>query len=92
LLEQVRHSVLPARKGNGPGIAWIVDDTGFPKKGTHSVGVTHQYCAQLGKQENCRLAVSLSIATEHASLLIAYRLYLPDRKRAGAPTEVVAPG
>ena len=78
LLERVRHSVLPAMQRNGPVIAWIVDDTGFPKKGTHSVGVTHQYCGQLGKQENCRVAVSLSIATEHASLPIAYRLYLPE--------------
>src|ERR1700689_1941648 len=75
---QGRHPSLPAMKRNGPVIAWIVDDTGFPKKGTHSVGVTHQYCGQLGKQENCRVAVSLSIATEHASLPIAYRLYLPE--------------
>ena len=96
LLEQVRHSVLPAMKRNGPVIAWIVDDTGFPKKGTHSVGVTHQYCGQLGKQENCRVAVSLSIATEHASLPIAYRLYLPEtwaqdqkrRKKAGVPEQI----
>ena len=78
LLEQVRHSVLPAMKRNGPVIAWIVDDTGFPKKGTHSVGVTHQYCGQLGKQENCRVAVSLSMATEYVSLPIAWRLYLPE--------------
>src|SRR3989475_2109576 len=96
LLEQVRHSVLPAMKRNGPVIAWIVDDTGFPKKGTHSVGVTHQYCGQLGKQENCRVAVSLSVATEHASLPIAWRLYLPEvwaqdgkrRKKTRVPTEI----
>src|SRR5260370_3905518 len=96
LLEQVRHSVLPAMKRNGPVIAWIVDDTGFPKKGTHSVGVTHQYCGQLGKQENCRVAVSLSMATEHGSLPIPYRLDFPEtwaqdqkrRKKAGVPEQI----
>lgn len=78
LLERVRQQVLPAMMKNGPIVAWIVDDTGFPKKGTHSVGVTRQYCGQLGKQENCRVAVSLSVTTEHISLPIAWRLYLPE--------------
>jgi SRSO17 transposase len=54
-----------------------VDDTGFPKKGTHSVGVARQYCGQVGKQDNCRVAVSLSVATWNASLPVGYRLYLP---------------
>jgi len=96
LLERVRHSVLPMMKRNGPVVAWIVDDTGFPKKGTHSVGVVRQYCGQVGKQENCRVAVSLSFATEQASLPIAWRLYLPEmwaqdrkrRKETGIPREV----
>jgi len=96
LLERVRHSVLPMMKRNGPIVAWIVDDTGFPKKGTHSVGVVRQYCGQVGKQENCRVAVSLSLATEQASLPIAWRLYLPEiwaqdrkrRKETGIPREV----
>ncbi len=77
LLEQVRHQVLPTMQKQVPIVAWIVDDTGFPKKGMHSVGVTRQYCGQVGKQENCRVAVSLSVATWSSSLPIAYRLYLP---------------
>jgi SRSO17 transposase len=96
LLESVRHWVLPLMKRNGPAIAWIVDDTGFVKKGTHSVGVVRQYCGQVGKQENCRVAVSLSVATEQVSLPIAWRLYLPEiwakdykrRKATGIPKEV----
>ena len=77
LLEEVRNQVLPTMQKHGPVVAWIVDDTGFPKKGKHSVGVTRQYCGQVGKQENCRVAVSLSVATWSSSLPIAYRLYLP---------------
>jgi len=77
LLEQVRHEVLPAMQKQGPVVAWIVDDTGFPKKGRHSVGVARQYCGQVGKQDNCRVAVSLSVATWSSSLPIGYRLYLP---------------
>jgi FOG: Transposase len=76
--------------------AWIVDDTGFPKKGTHSVGVARQYCGQVGKQDNCRVAVSLSVATWNASLPVGYRLYLPKewaedskrRKETEVPKEV----
>jgi SRSO17 transposase len=77
LLEQVHNYVLPTMRKLGPVVAWIVDDTGFPKKGKHSVGVTRQYCGQVGKQENCRVAVSLSVATWSSSLPIGYRLYLP---------------
>jgi hypothetical protein len=96
MLEQVRNYVLPTMQKQGPVVAWIVDDTGFPKKGKHSVGVTRQYCGQVGKQENCRVAVSLSVATWSSSLPIAYRLYLPKewaedaerRKKTEVPEEV----
>src|SRR5712692_4759697 len=77
VLAKVRDLVLPDIERHGPIEAWIIDDTGFPKKGTHSVGVARQYCGQVGKQDNCRVAVSLSMATWSSSLPIAYRLYLP---------------
>src|SRR3984957_18819947 len=96
LLDEVRKQVLPAMQKQGPVVAWIVDDTGFPKKGKHSVGVTRQYCGQVGKQENCRIAVSLSVATWDSSLPIAYRLYLPKdwsedaarREKAEVPNDL----
>src|SRR5712671_5531774 len=78
VLAKVRELVLPQIERHGSIEAWIIDDTGFPKKGRHSVGVTRQYCGQLGKQDNCQVAVSLSLANHHASLPIAYRLYLPE--------------
>ena len=78
MLQAVRAYVLPPMEQKGPILAWIVDDTGLVKKGTHSVGVTRQYCGQVGKQENCRVAVSLSLSTECASLPIAWRPYLPE--------------
>src|SRR4051794_16696224 len=78
LLRAVRDYALPAMMEHGPIRAWLVDDTGLPKKGELSVGVARQYCGQLGKRENCLVAVTLSVATEQASLPIAYRLYLPE--------------
>ncbi len=96
VLGKVRELVLPEIERHGPIEAWIIDDTGFPKKGTHSVGVARQYCGQLGKEDNCQVAVSLSLANGHASLPVAYRLYLPqewtnDRDRlrkAGVPEDI----
>jgi SRSO17 transposase len=93
VLATVREQVLPALTRHGPVMAWIIDDTSFPKKGRHSVGVTRQYCGQLGKQENCQVAVSLSVANDWASLPIAFELYLPEdwagdparRSKAGVP-------
>src|ERR671939_197520 len=96
LLTAVRGYVLPAMLERGPVRAWIVDDTGLPKKGKLSVGVARQYCGQLGKQDNCQVAATLSVANEAASLPIAYRLYLPEawagdparRASAGVPEEI----
>src|SRR6201995_4528121 len=96
VLAGVREMVLPAIEKSGPIEAWIIDDTSFPKQGKHSVGVHHQYCGQLGKQANCQVTVSLSIANHCASLPVAYRLYLPQdwskdrarRKKAGVPKEI----
>jgi len=96
VLDEVWQRVLPAMTKQSPLAAWIVDDTGFPKKGRHSVGVARQYCGQLGKQENCRVAVSLSVSTAAASLPIAFDLYLPEawilddeaRRKTGVPEEV----
>src|ERR1700731_3798585 len=96
VLAKVGEMMLPAIERHGPVEAWIIDDTGFPKKGTHSVGVARQYCGQLGKQDNCQVAVSLSLANRHASLPVAYRLYLPEawasdaarRSKTGVPEEI----
>ena len=96
ILDKVRELVLPSIERQGPVEAWIIDDTGIAKKGTHSVGVARQYCGRLGKQDNCQIAVTLSVANHAASLPIAYRLYLPEawandparRKKAHVPKEV----
>jgi len=97
LLDKVRELVLPTIEAQGKIEAWIVDDTGFAKKGVHSAGVARQYCGRLGKTDNCQIAVTLSIANHAASLPIAYRLYLPEdwtsndarRKKAHIPNDVI---
>ncbi len=96
VLGKVREMVLPKIEQYGPIEAWIIDDTGLPKKGEHPVGVSHQYCGQLGKQANCQVAVTLSLANHHASLPVAYRLYLPKawaedddrRRKAKVPEDI----
>jgi len=96
VLDRCLDFVLPAMLRRGPVVAWVVDDTGFPKKGHESVGVARQYCAQVGKQDNCRVAVSVSVTTEKASMPVAFRLYLPEtwtedrnrRKKTGVPDQI----
>jgi len=87
LLWAVAGLVAPVLERGGP-CYWIIDDTGMRKYGKHSVGVARQYCGQLGKTENCQVAVSLSLATLSGSLPLAWRLYLPrewtdEAKRCG---------
>jgi SRSO17 transposase len=75
----------------------IVDDTAMPKKGTHSVGVAHQYCGALGKQANCQSLVSVTLARDDVPVPVALRLYLPEpwakdaarRRKAGVPEGIV---
>jgi SRSO17 transposase len=96
MLASVRDYALPTLLQSGGVLYWIVDDTGLPKKGRHSVGVARQYCGQLGKPDNCQVAVSLSVAHEEASLPLAYRLYLPEEwaldeqrcQQAGVPPQL----
>jgi len=96
VLAVARDWALEQLERHGPVTAWVVDDTGMPKKGTHSVGVAKQYCGVLGKQENCQVAVAVSLAHPVLSVPAAYRLYLPevwaqDRRRraaAGIPPAV----
>jgi SRSO17 transposase len=88
--------VLDQMDRHGGVMAWSIDDTGIPKKGTHSVGVARQYCGNLGKEDNCQVAVSLSLVNEAVSVPAAYRLYLPEtwakdrvhRREAGVPDEI----
>ena len=95
MLRRVAQWVVPVMDFQEGGW-WIVDDTGFPKKGSHSVGVARQYCGQLGKQDNCQAAVSVSLACQGASLPMAWQLYLPQewandpirREKAGIPNEL----
>ena len=96
VLAKVREMVLPGIERHGAIRAWIIDDTGFPKQGRHCVGVARQYCGQLGKQDNCQVAVSLSLANDYASLPVTHRLYLPQdwiddavrRAKTGVPEEI----
>jgi SRSO17 transposase len=95
LLRRVSQWVVPKMNWVAGGF-WIIDDTGFPKKGKHSVGVARQYCGVLGKQDNCQVAVSVSLANHEASVPVAWQLYLPRewaedaarRSAAGVPAEV----
>lgn len=63
--------------GEADGV-WIVDGSGFPKKGKHSAGVGRQWCGQLGKVENCQVGVFAAYASRKGYTLLDRRLYLPE--------------
>src|SRR6266536_1764149 len=96
VLRVARDYVLEQMERHGAVAGWIVDDTGIPKKGRHSVGVVRQYCGVLGKQDNCQVAVTVTLANEAVSVPGGYRLYVPEswandrrrRREAGIPEEV----
>jgi SRSO17 transposase len=96
VIRVARDHALRQLERHAPVGAWIIDDTGMPKKGRFSVGVGRQYCGQLGKQDNCQVAVAISAANSAMSVPCAYRLYLPEswtddperRAAAGIPKSV----
>jgi SRSO17 transposase len=96
VLAVARDYALAQLERHAPVAAWVIDDTGIPKKGKHSAGVARQYCGPLGKQDNCQVAVTVSLANSTMSVPCAWRLYLPeewsrDRRRreaCGVPNEI----
>jgi SRSO17 transposase len=95
-LEAARY-VTEALSAREPVTTWVIDDTGFPKQGTHSVGVQRQYSGTLGKIGNCQIGVSLVVATRTEHVPIDFALYLPKtwtespsrRMEASIPDDVV---
>jgi SRSO17 transposase len=89
--------VIEALEKQEPVTTWIIDDTGFPKQGKHSVGVQRQYTGTLGKIGNCQIGVSLTVATKHEHVPIDFALYMPKswtddavrREKARVPDDLV---
>src|SRR5262245_45466110 len=96
VLDRIRAYTMPRIERHGAISAWIVDDTAFPKKGRHSVGVARQYCGQLGKQDNCQVAVWCCVSSEAAGVPVASLAWLPQawandaerRAKVGVPKDV----
>jgi SRSO17 transposase len=89
----IRQEVIPHLE---PVEAWVVDETGWLKQGSHSVGVAHQYCGAVGRQAHCQVSVEVVVSDGWVAAPVGGRLYLPerwskDRERcaaAGVPKEV----
>lgn len=94
-LESARYAIEVAQQRE-PVTTWIIDDTGFLKQGTHSVGVQRQYTGSAGKITNCQIGVSLAVATKSEQIPVDFELYLPEswtedrarRREAHIPDDV----
>jgi SRSO17 transposase len=86
-----RYRAVMARRLASPRGIFVIDDTGFPKQGKHSVGVQHQYCGQLGKKANCQVAVTVHYVSPGGHFPAALRLYLP-KSWTGSPERLDAAG
>lgn len=95
ILNELSRSVLEVLSDTDASLN--VDETGFPKKGTESVGVKRQYSGTLGRTDNCQIGVFVNYASIHGHTFIDRRLYLPKewaedqprRKKAGVPNAVI---
>lgn len=91
--QAIRREVIPAVE---PLAAWVVDETGWLKQGSDSVGVSHQYCGAVGKQAQCQIAVELVVSDGEVAAPVGGRLYLPEvwakdpkrREKVGIPGTV----
>ena len=91
--QAIRREVIPVIE---PLQAWVVDETGWLKQGSGSVGVSHQYCGAVGKQAQCQVAVELVVSDGEIAAPVGGRLYLPEswtkdqprREKAGVPHSV----
>jgi len=90
VLRVARDSALAQMERHAPPAAWVVDDTGMPKKGSLSVGVAHQYCGALGKGANCQVAVTVSLVNPVMSVPCCFQLYLPEAWAKDSPRQHVA--
>jgi SRSO17 transposase len=95
LLDELRRAVLEALADDDA--VWNSDETGFPKKGTKSVGVQRQYSGTLGRTDNCQVAVFANDSSPQGHTFMDRRLFLPEewaadrdrRDEAGVPPGVI---